>query len=96
MRSAWRGGMRGKIGVIAALFATFMFVRIFFGTVSVQNFVLNGWRMDKERQILSAETAKLEKINLHIKLVENHSPDYIEELSQKHLNLGDPRLRILK
>ena len=96
MGRAWRGGNSGKIGLVLALFAVFIFIRIFFGTVSIQNFIMDGWRLRKEQRYLAAEATKLAEINRHIKLVMDHSPDYIEELSQKHLNLGDPKLRILK
>lgn len=94
--SAWRGSTRGKIGLVLGLFAAMVFVRMFIGDTSVYGFVRNGWRLKAEQKQLAAEQAKLDKLALHIKLIQNHSPDYIEELSQTYLNLGDPKLRILK
>ncbi len=33
---AWSGGIRGKVGILFAIFAGFMFIRIFWGEVNVQ------------------------------------------------------------
>ena len=93
---AWAGGIRGKIGVLCALFAAFMFFRLFFGEVSVQRFVINIWRLNAEQQQLAAEQSKLATIENHIRLIQSYSPDYIEELGLKYLNIGDPGVRILK
>ena len=94
--TAWSGGIRGKIGILATIFALFMFIRIFFGDVSVQKFILNIWRLNEEQQQLVSETAKLDTLKHHIELIQNHSPDYIEELGLKYLNLGDSKMKILK
>ena len=96
LRKAWSGGMRGKIGVLCAIFAVFVFVRMFFGDVTVQKFIGNIWKMQAEQKQLAAEQAQAESITLHIRLLQEHSPDYVEELAQKYLNLGDPKTRILK
>lgn len=93
---SWRGGLRGKIGVVCAIFSCVMFVRLFFGDVTVQKFVMNFWRLDKTQTQLAAEEKKLALVERHIQLLQNHSPDYVEELSQKYLNMGDPAIRILK
>ena len=93
---AWSGGYRGKIGLFCVFFAAFMFGRIFFGEVSAQRFVMNIWRLNAEQQQLATEKAKLEKLEMHIKLIQNYSPDYVEELGLKYLNIGDPKMKILK
>ena len=93
---AWRGGVRGKFGVFFAAFAILAFVRIFFGDVNVGRFVANMWHLSEERAELAVETKKLQTIRLHIQLLETHSPDYVEELVLKYLNVGDPEFRILK
>lgn len=93
---AWSGGARGKLGILLALFAAFMFVRIFFGDVNIQKFVINIWRLNHEQTHLVAEQTKLETIQRHIKLLQNYSPDYVEELGLKYLNIGDPMIKILK
>jgi len=94
--SAWRGGFRGKIGLLLALFAIFVIIRMFVGVRTVQGFVIDSVRLAQEHKQLQAEHEKLNQIGRRIHLIQRHSPDYIEELSQQHLNLGDPRVRILK
>lgn len=94
---AWRGGVRGKFGVFFALFAVLAFVRIFFGEVNVGRFVANMWHLSEERAELDMAKKKLETIRLHIRLLEeDNSPDYVEELVLKYLNVGNPEFKILK
>ena len=93
---AWRGGIRGKAGIVCVLFAGFMFIRIFWGDVNVQKFVINIWRLHGEQATLAEETAKLDELHRHIELLQNYSPDYIDELGLRYLNIGDPKTRILK
>jgi len=93
---AWAGGIHGKVGIFFALFALFMFIRIFWGDVNVASFVANIWHLNTERQELIAEQTKLEKIEHHIDLLENYSPDYVEELGLKYLNTGDAEYKVLK
>lgn len=93
---AWSGSFRGKIGVLLSIFAAFMFVRIFWGEVNLQKFIINIWRMNAEQEQLITEQEKLETINRHIELLQGYSPDYVEELGLKYLNIGDPKAKILK
>ncbi|MDR0741748.1 MAG: hypothetical protein LBF28_03165 [Rickettsiales bacterium] len=93
---AWAGGIRGKIGILCAVFAAFMFFRIFFGEVSAQRFVINIWRLKAEQEQLVKEQEKLETFRKHIKLIQGYSPDYVEELGLKYMNIGDPKAKILK
>ena len=96
MGRAWRGGIRGKAGVFFALVATFMFFRLFFADVNIPRFVANMWNLNAEQQELEKELSKLETMNRHIKLLQNYSPDYVEELGLKYLNIGDPAFKVLK
>ena len=93
---AWSGGFKGKAGIVCALFAGFMFIRIFWGDVNVHTFIANIWRLNGEQELLATEKARLETLNRHIKLLQNYSPDYVEELGLKYLNIGDPQARILR
>ncbi|MBO4480215.1 MAG: hypothetical protein J5742_01145 [Alphaproteobacteria bacterium] len=93
---AWRGGIRGKIGVFFALFATFMFVRIFYGDVNVGRFIANIWHLSAEQTELKQEEQKLETMQRHIHLLQSYSPDYVEELGLRYLNIGDPAFKVLK
>ncbi len=93
---AWGGSWRGKAGVLMVAFALFMFVRIFWGAVNVQNFVINIWRLNTEQTQLAAEQEKLNTLNRHIELLQGYSADYVDELGLKYLNIGDPKIKILK
>ena len=46
--------------------------------------------------IRQSETKTLSVIQHHIKLLQNYSPDYIDELGLQYLNIGDPQVKILK
>ena len=93
---AWTGGPRGKIGILLAVFALFVFIRMFLGNMNIQRFVMNAWSLNRER----AELAELERtrdtLEHHIELLRNGSPDYVEELGLQSLNIGDPKFKILK
>ena len=93
---AWSGGWHGKFGVLATIFAAFAFIRIFWGDVNVQNFIINIWRLNDEQEQLVMEQNKLDAINRHIELLQGYSADYVEELGLKYLNIGDPDIKILK
>lgn len=93
---AWSGGIRGKIGIMFAVFAAFMFARIFWGDVNVQKFAVNIWRLNTEQRQLAAQTAQLTALRRHIELLQQYSPDYVEELGLKYLNIGDAEIKILK
>lgn len=93
---AWRGGARGKLGIILALFAGFMFIGLFWGDVNVQRFAMNTWHLNTATEQLDTEKHKLNQIEHHIELLQNYSPDYIEELGLKYLNIGDAQVKILK
>ncbi|MDE6481483.1 MAG: hypothetical protein K2L25_01525 [Alphaproteobacteria bacterium] len=93
---AWSGSIRGKIGILFAVFAAFMFVRIFWGEVNVQKFIINIWRLNTEQQQLDAEQQKMATLARHIELIQEYSPDYIQELGLKYLNVGDANFKILR
>lgn len=94
--SAWSGGLRGKFGVIFALFAGFMFIGMFWGDVSIQRFGYNIWQLNRDSEQLLSEQQTLNELHRHIELLQNYSPDYVEELGLKYLNIGDPKVKILK
>ena len=93
---AWRGGLRGKAGIFLTLFALVMFGRVFFGEVTVQNFVMGIWRLDAEQQQLTSEVERQNALRRDIDLLQGYSADYVEELGLKYLNIGDPNFKILK
>jgi len=93
---AWGAGRRGKIGILMLLFAILFFVRMFMGHATVQGLVRDYWGLERARAQLVAEQKTLYSIEKQIRLIQIHSPDFITELSQQHLNMGDPRTRILR
>lgn len=93
---AWRGGIRGKTGIAFALFAAFIVLQMFIGDVSIQKSIANVWRLRAEQAQLDAEAAKLDALRRHIRLLQAHSPDYVEELGLRYLNIGGPKTRVLK
>ena len=93
---AWTGGPRGKLGILFAAFALFMFIRMFLGDMNIQRFAINAWNLNHERAELARITTVRETLEHHIELLRNGSPDYVEELGLQYLNIGDPKFRILK
>lgn len=78
------------------IFAVFMFIRMFWGEVNIQRLIINIWRLNGEQEQLVAEQKELEAIKHHIELLQGYSADYVEELGLKYLNIGDPKVKILK
>lgn len=93
---AWSDGIYGKIGIFLMIFAVFMFIRMFWGEVNIQRLIINIWRLNGEQEQLVAEQKELEAIKRHIELLQGYSADYVEELGLKYLNIGDPKVKILK
>ncbi len=96
IKDAWTGGIRGKIGFLLLIFAIFMFIRIFWGEVNVQTFIMNIWRLNASQEQLIQEQEKLQTLYRHIELLQSYSFDYVEELGLKYLNIGDPDIKVLK
>ena len=93
---AWTGGTRGKLGILFALFAIFMFIRMFLGDMNIQRFIANAWNLNRENAELTQQKAVRDTLEHHIDLIRNGSPDYIEELGLQYLNIGDPKFKILR
>ena len=93
---AWTSGFRGKLGILMTLFALFWSIGIFTGKTTIQGFIVNIWRLNAAQQQLQQEQTKLNQLQQHIELVQKNSPDYIEELGLKRLNMGDTKTKILK
>lgn len=96
MGRAWTAGIHGKLGVIMVIVALFWSIGIFTGKTTIQGFIMNIWRLNAAETRLQQEQEKLTKLQKHIDLVQKNSPDYIEELGLKRLNMGDSKTKILK
>jgi hypothetical protein len=93
---AWSGNEHGKIGIFAAIFGIFMFVGLFYSDASIQRFVVNVWKLQDAYEQRDSEQDTLNKLEKHIQLLKENSPDYIQELGLKYLNVGDSKLKVLK
>ena len=98
VKRAWTAGPRGKIGIALMILSVFFFIRLFYGEKNLQSFIVNAWNLNRERKELADAQDRLAKIQHHIYLLQhpNSSPDYIEELGLKNLNLGDAEFKELK
>lgn len=94
--NAWSAGIHGKMGVIMTIVAIFWSVGMFTGKTTIQGFIINIWRLNAANEQLASEQSKLHQLQMHIDLVQKNSPDYIEELGLKRLNMGDAKTKILK
>ena len=97
-KRAWIAGPRGKIGIALIILSVFFFVRLFYGEKNLQSFISNAWHLNRERKELAVAQEKLQQIQHHIYLLQhpNSSPDYVEELGLKTLNMGDAEFKELK
>ena len=94
--TAWSAGIHGKMGVIMTIVAIFWSMGMFTGKTTIQGFIINIWRLNAANEQLASEQSKLHQLQMHIDLVQKNSPDYIEELGLKRLNMGDAKTKILK
>ena len=93
---AWSGGTYGKLGIVLATFGIIMFAGLFHGDASIQRFVINSWKLQDAHIQRESEQNTLNKIEHHIELFKKNSPDFIDELGLRYLNIGDSKLKVLK
>lgn len=93
---AWKAGFRGGIGIAMLIFALFLFFRIFSGETTIQSFVMNLWHINQEQTQLTQLQQELKELEHHNNLLQNYSPDYIQEIGLSVLNIGDEKTHILR
>ena len=86
----------GFIGAAMVVLSVYFVIGLFTGTANIQNLVRNRIALSKADGKIAAAEEQLDRVNLHIKLLQEHSKDFISEMALKHLNLGDPNLLIIK
>lgn len=96
LRLALRGGARGVIGVLAIPVLIYMLYIAIFADGGLIQLVQKIRAENNMTFVVSEKQARLDNLNMHINLIKSYSPDYIEELVQKHLNMAAPDVRILK
>ena len=87
----------GRFGLIFIIISIILLIRLlFFGNTNFIKYVSNIWKLKHLTNDLVLAEKNLEDISKHIELIEKRSPDYIEELSIKYLNMSEPKARILR
>ena len=74
----------------------YFFVGLFTGVASIQNYFKNRRALNRADAKIETLQKDLGSVNLHIKLLQDFSPDFVAEMAIKYLNLGDPKMRVLK
>ena len=90
------GGWRGAVGTALIVFSLYMLAGLFNGATNIQNYIRDKRELATADARIIAARKRLDAANQHIKLMREHSPDFVSEMAMKHLNLGDPGVRILK
>lgn len=90
--SSWKGFL-GAVMIVASIY---LFTGLFTGIASVQNYIKNARALNKADDKIAAIRSELETTNRHIKLLLDHSPDFVSEMAVKYLNLGDPNAKVIK
>jgi cell division protein FtsB len=90
------GGWQGALGALMIGVSLYFSIGLFNGVASIQNYFKNRIALGRADEKIAVLQKQLDAENLHIKLLQEHSPDFISEMALRHLNLGDPKLLILK
>ena len=90
------GGLQGFIGAALTIISVCFLAGLFTGTTNIQTYFRNRNALGNTDAKIESLQGQLDAANLHIKLIQSHSPDFISEMALKYLNLGDPKMMILK
>ncbi|MDR2685366.1 MAG: hypothetical protein LBB23_01170 [Rickettsiales bacterium] len=96
LRLALLGGWQGFVGILLIPFAVYILYHIVFADGGVLNLIHKLRAEERVSSEIEDKRARLNDLNMRINLIKNHSPDYIEELMIKHLNMADPNVKVLK
>jgi hypothetical protein len=89
-------GMHGFIGAALIVFSVWLWVGFFTGAANIQNYIRGLRNVGAADARIDALRARLNRTELRIKLLQEHSPDFVAEMGLVHLNLGDPALKEIK
>ncbi|MDR0449345.1 MAG: septum formation initiator family protein [Rickettsiales bacterium] len=96
LRLALRSGPAGLLGVLLIPLFLYLLYAAIFAEGGLVQFIQRTRDADRMEQAVAYKRAALGDLNLRIELIKNRSPDYMEELIQKNLNMAAPGTRILK
>jgi len=88
--------LSGFAGAAMVLLSLYFCFDLLTGTASLQNFIKNRRDLGRADTAIEIRQKQLDKVNMHIRLIQEHSPDFISEMALRHLNLGDPKVLIIK
>jgi hypothetical protein len=90
------GSWRGALGAALIALSIYLFIGFFTGTANIRNYIKNMAALRRADAIIEDKQKKLDETNLHIKLLQEYSPDFVSEMALRHLNIGDPELFMIK
>ncbi|MDR0319787.1 MAG: septum formation initiator family protein [Rickettsiales bacterium] len=96
LRLALRGGWQGVIGALLIPLALWLLFAAVFDEGGLVQLVKLSRAEARMERVVAEKRAKLDDLNLHIGLLNNRSPDYMEELIQKRLNMAEQGTKVLK
>lgn len=89
-------GWSGFLGFVLFAIGIFLAFQLLFGENNLVRAMKNSYRINNQELALNNELSEIKTLEHHIELIQNHSKDYIEELSQKYLNSGASDNKIVK
>lgn len=90
------GGWRGLAGAALLVFSAYLFVGFFTGVANIKNYIANRYELGTADARLYAAKNRLDRTSRHIRLLSEQSKDFVSEMALRHLNMGDPEMRIIK
>ncbi|MDR2769886.1 MAG: hypothetical protein LBB08_00370 [Rickettsiales bacterium] len=86
----------GFAGAVLTAISVWLCVGLFTGAANIRSYVRNRRTLRESDAKIAALAKELAKTNMHIKLLQDHSPDFVSEMALQKLNLGDSETMILK
>jgi len=89
-------GWRGPLGAAMIIFSVYLCFGFFTGVTNIQNYIRNLRELERIDARTEMTRKRLEATNRHLKLLSEHSPDFVSEMALRHLNMGDPAMMIIR
>ena len=87
---------QGFVGAFLTALAIYFCVGLVTGTANIQNYFRNRATLAQTDAKIADLGRQLEVENRNIKLLQSHSPDFVSEMALRHLNMGDPKIMMIK
>ena len=89
-------GLSGIAGILMIILSLYFLTGLFRGTTNVQTYFANRRSLAEMNDRIATLELQLERVNLHIRLMQEQSPDFISEMAARHLNLADPNAVMIR